>query len=215
MMTARDSPTDAVHETATHNKRYHLWIDGVGAYLLTCANEVAVGGPQGDDGAVAVRLLANLSRRHATFRRTGESYVLDAHGRVSVSGMVVNDRTILGTTSEIELGRGVKLRFRMPSALSATAVVDFLSDHRPELSVDGVVLMDRTLLLGPGTGSHVCCRDWSADVVVHAGEAPDTFQVRSRSALLVDGEIVHDGGDLPVGAVVTGPDFRFRLEAVD
>jgi hypothetical protein len=215
MMTTRDLPTDAVPETDGRTKRYHLWIDGVGAYLLTCADEVTIGGPQSDDGDVAVRLLANLSRRHATFRRTGESYVLEAHGRASVSESVVNDRTSLGTTDEIELGRDVKLRFRMPSALSATAVVDFVSDHRPELSVDGVVLMDRTLLLGPGSGSHVCCRDWSTDVVVHAGETHDTFKVRSRAALLVDGEIVHDGGDLPVGAVVTGPDFQFRLEAVD
>ena len=60
----------------TAQSRLMLWIDGVGAYLLCLGRRVSIGGPAVDDHPAEIPLLANLSRRHATFVRSGDVYVL-------------------------------------------------------------------------------------------------------------------------------------------
>ena len=192
--------------------RFTLWIDGVGAYLFCLSERVTIGGPEHDTDFADIALLANLSRRHATIARTQEGYLLEAHSAVRVAGRPVYERTRLNANYEIELGDCVRLRFRQPTVLSATAVLDFRSDHRPSHSVDGVILMDETCLLGPGGENHVQCPDWSEPVVLF--RRGGQFCCKSRSDLFVDGKLVRDGTPIAAGDVITGPDLRFRLEAV-
>ena len=112
-----------------------LWIDGVGAYLVCCSPQVTVGGPASGPGSADIELLANLSRLHATFVRSGEGYLLEAHSATKVAGRLVQGRTPLNDKYEIELGESVRLRFNLPTVLSATATIGFESDHRPSRSV--------------------------------------------------------------------------------
>ena len=205
---SRPNPTAGGQADPT---RFTLWIDGVGAYLLCLGDRVTIGGPEHGTDSADVALLANLSRRHATLVRTREGYVLEAHSAVSVAGRAVYDRTRLNTNYEVQLGDCVRLRFRQPTVLSATAVLDFLSDHRPSRRVDGVILMDETCLLGPGGENHVRCLDWPDSVVLfrQGGE----FRCKSRADIFVDGTLVRDGGAVTPGDVVTGPELRFRIEA--
>ena len=192
--------------------RFTLWIDGVGAYLLCLGERVTIGGPEHDADSADVALLANLSRRHATLVRTQEGYLLDAHSAVRVASRPVYERTRLNANYEIELGDCVRLRFRQPTVLSATAVLDFLSDHRPSRRIDGVILMDETCLLGPGGENHVQCPDWPESVVLF--RRGGQFCCKSRADLFVDGTLIRDGTPITPGDVVTGPELRFRLEAV-
>ena len=191
--------------------RFMVWIDGVGAYLLCPGERVTVGGPA-DGESADVALLANLSRRHASFIRSGEGYVLEAHGPVRVEGRTIVERTCLNSGYRIELGSGVLLRFRLPSALSATAVLDFLSVHRPARSVDGVVLLEQACLLGPGGENHINCPDWPESVLLFRRRRQ--LWCKSRGDLFVDGMPARDGRPLKPGSIVTGADLRFRLEAI-
>ena len=193
--------------------RYKIWIDGVGAYLVCLGPRVSIGGPRYDSNAADVPLLANLSRRHATFVRGGEGYFLEAHGPVKVADRAVEEAAPLSNNYTIELAGSVRLRFRLPSVLSATAVLDFVSDHRPPQSVDGVVLMDETCLLGPGRDNHIRCLDWSESVLLYRKEG--RFCCKSQTPLLIDGMIVKDGAPMEPGDVVSGLDMRFRIEEVD
>ena len=86
----------------------------------------------------------------------------------------------------LELGSGVRLRFRVPSVLSATAVIDFLSDHRPNRSIDGVILMDQTCLLGPTADNHVVCPDWNETVLFF--RKPEGFWGKTQSQMDIDGK---------------------------
>jgi hypothetical protein len=187
-----------------------LWIDGVGAYLVCLGEQISIGGPGDGKQAADVALLANLSRRHATVARRGEGYWLEANGPARVSGRVVEERVPLGANHEIELAGRVRLRFRLPSVLSATAVLDFISEHRPARSVDGVILMDETCLLGPGGDNHVRCRPWSESVILF--RKGDGFWCKSRSNIFIGGELVREAAPLPIGQLVTGPELQFRLE---
>lgn len=193
-------------------EKYILWIDGVGAYLVCLGERVTIGGPAVEGESADVALLANLCRRHVTLVRGHEGYVVEAHGPTKVAGRPVHELAHLNDGYELELGSGVRLRFRLPTVLSGTAVVEFLSGHRPMYSVDGILLMADNCLLGPGRGNHVDCPDWSEAIVLFRRDG--RFWCKSRSNLFIDGDLSRAGGPIEPGSVVSGDDFRFRLEAV-
>lgn len=212
MVNAVTRTQDPVDPENTGRERFVLYIDVVGAFLLCPQPRVTIGGPALEGEAADVALVANLSRRHATVKRSGECYILEAHAPAQVSGRPVYDRAALADGCEIVLGETVRLRFRLPTVLSATAVLDFVSDHRPPRSVDGVILMDETCLLGPGTEHHVRCPRWDGSVVLYRREGE--FFVRSPRGLLHQGEFAEETRLVP-GETVRGTDSCFRLERLD
>lgn len=195
--------------------KFVLWIDEVGAFLMFLKNEITVGGPVGPGGESSradLALLANLSRRHATFARSGERYVLVAHAPVHVAGRPVHDRVDLADGSELALGANVRLRFRLPSAMSGTARLEFASDHRPARAVDAVILMEDTCLIGPTGENHIRCPGWRQSVLLFRREG--ALWCKSRDEIFLDGKHAPEGGRLEPGMVVTGADVRFRVEEV-
>lgn len=194
-----------------------IWIDGVGCFRLSQKDRLTVGGPGAlsanpDDASESADLaiLSDLQRRHATIVRTGEGYLLEAYGPAQVAGREVRDRIALADGALIELGRSVRLRFRQPSALSLSARLEFVSDHRPAQSLDAVVLLADTCLLGPGEDNHIVCHDWAGQVVlVRQG---NELWCRSRQALNVNGHRIGSGRRLQSGDIVSGEDSRFRIE---
>ena len=202
--------------------QYLLWIDGVGSYLVCLGERVTVGGPNMGDTSpedlgsqqrsADVALLANLSRCHATIVRNGEGYYLDAHAPTKVAQREVHERMSLHNGYTIELGGSAMLRFCLPTELSASARIEFVSDHRPPRSVDGVVLMDDTCLLGPGNENHVRCNEWPGSVLIFRKD--NRLWCKSRLEVFVGDQHVTEESLLNAGDIVTGPDLRFRLEAV-
>ncbi|MCH7989806.1 MAG: FHA domain-containing protein [Planctomycetes bacterium] len=200
-------------DESTDRSRLMLWIDGVGAYLLCLGQRVSIGGPAVDSNPAEIPLLANLSRRHATFVRNGEGYLLEAHSLTRVAGRPIADRTYLNDGYELEFGDSVRLRFRLPSVLSTSARLEFLSNHRPAYNVDGVILMDESCLIGPGAENHVQCSDWPESVVLFLRNSE--LYCKARSSLFIDGVPAGDDSAISPGNVVTGTDFCFRIETIE
>jgi hypothetical protein len=191
-------------------EKFVVWIDQVGAFLLCLANEVTFGGPASEGARADVPLLANLSRRHATFLRSGERYLLLAHAPTQVAGRDVHDRVDLSDGYEVGLGANVRLKFRLPSVMSGTARLEFVSDHRPARAADGVILMDQTCLIGPGAENHIRCPGWPQSVLLFRRDG--RLWCKSRDELFLGGRHAPDGGQLDPGVVVTATDIRFRIE---
>jgi hypothetical protein len=190
-----------------------LWIDGVGCWMLCLEPVVSIGGPGGPrdrQDAGEIRLLADLSRRHVTIRRTGEAYLLEARGPAAVNGQPVAGPVALKDHDRIELGRGVLLRFRTPNPLSATARIEFESGHRPPRRIDGIVLLDQVCLLGPTADCHVVCSEWEQQVVVFRRDRK--LWCKSAAELHVNGCRVEREAPVRDGTTVTGPELRFRVE---
>jgi hypothetical protein len=200
-----------VPASASRGERHLLWIDRVGAFLVCLGDAVLIGGPAAD-GAADVSLLANLSRRHATLRRSGERYVLEAHSPTLVAGRPVHERADLCDGHELQLGSSVRLRFRLPTVMSGSARLEFLSDHRPAYPADGIVLMDDTCLLGPAPENHIQCPGWPQSLLLFRRE--DGLHCKSRDDLFINGVHSSGGGRLTSGSVVTGADLRFRIETI-
>lgn len=206
--------TRQLEETAGFPRelRHLLWIDGVGAFLVCLGDRVSIGGPALNDEGADVSLLAGLSRTHATILRMDESYLLEPHSQTSISGRMVLERTLLPDDTEFCLGENVRLKLRVPSVLSGSACLEFVSHHRPHSSVDGIVLMQDSCLIGPGTDHHIQCPNWEHSIVLFLREGE--IWCKSPVPLNVEGEPLVGTGRVPGGAVVTGNEIRFRIESV-
>jgi tetratricopeptide (TPR) repeat protein len=190
--------------------RFCLWIDGVGGVLVCLGDRIVLGQPVAG-GPADVPIVADLSRRHAEIRREGEGYLLVPYREAKVAGRLVDAATPLADGSQIELGGGVRLCFRVPHPLSSTARLEMVSRHRFGLGVDAVLLMASTCVLGPSAGSHVPC-PWDHEVVLFRN-GTDLY-CRSAAPLEVDGRAQSQRSPLNWNARVAGTDFAFGLEEV-
>ena len=196
----------------TSATRFMLWIDGVGAWLLCTDDSVSIGGPSLKTAAADICLMSSLSRRHATITRDDETWFINPHAVTRVNDRPLENPALLRHGDRIELGGSVELSFALPSALSASASLDFVSGHRPSQSVDGVVLMQENCLLGPGRENHIRCPHWPETVILFKRDG--AICCRSRTEIFVDGNHVQDSETLSPGAVVTGDELSFRFEPV-
>lgn len=190
--------------------RYMLWIDGVGAWQLCVGSEFLIGGPTLEHSSGDICLMANLSRRHATLHRIGEDWFIHPHQSTVVSGRSVTGPTLLRTGDALCLAERVRLGFRIPSVLSGSAMIDFESHHRPVHSVNGIILMTDSVLLGPRKDYHICCPDWPELIVIYRQDGQ--LRCRSKAGLKVNEVRVRDSALLNDGSIVSGEDFRFRVE---
>jgi tetratricopeptide (TPR) repeat protein len=211
----------------TRGPRFLLWVDAVGGYLVCLGDEIVIG--QAHPGnQVDVPLQADIRRRHVSIRREGEGYVLDPlvvaetgsanaaaarQSRVRIDGKEVKRPALLNDGDEFELGEGVRLRFRKPHALSASARLEILSNHRTHPFADAVLLMAESAVLGPKWQNHVICRDWTSDVVLYRQE--ENLFCRAMQSLEIDGQLQEGRGRLNVRSRIVGPDFSLSLEPIE
>lgn len=190
-------------------ERFMIWIDGVGGYLACMAPVVTIG--QAIPGShVDIPLQADISRRHAVVRRLGEGYAIDPLHEVTINGKAISEAAYLVDGDEIGLGHKVRLRFVKKHSLSASARLDFVSRHRTQPSADGVLLMAESLIIGPGTGSHILCREWPHEIVLfRRGEG---IGCRTSQPLTIDGQRFEGKSPLPFGAHLGGEGISLSLE---
>ena len=217
---ARPTTTDSLScapwiESAVKNPatkgRLLLWVDAVGGFLVCSGAEVRLGQAV-PDGTVDVPLLADLSRHHATIRRDDEGYTIEPLRDVRLDGQRIDRVSWLHDGALVELGPALRLRFRRPHPLSATARLDFMSHHRTQPSAAAVILMADTCILGPATNNHVVCRPWPHDVVLHRQHGG--MYCRSASSIEIDGKTYEQQGPLTPSSRVAGEGFSFSLEEI-
>ena len=184
--------------------RFLLWVDGVGGYWVCLRDEVVLG--QAASAKADVPILGDVSARHARIRRDGEGYVIEAFRDVRMDGRRVEHVALLSHGCKIQLGDAVRLAFRRPHALSATARLDFLSHHRTEPTVDAILLMAGYVRARPRPHSHVVCRDWASEVVFYRQEGQ--LYCRSPGGMEMDGVCVKDRGPVPATPGWWGLIFR-------
>jgi tetratricopeptide (TPR) repeat protein len=198
---------ETAHESS---HRYLLWVDGVGGYLVCLGSRVTLG-HAGPDSRADVPLVADVSRLHAVLSRDAEGYVLEGVRALQVNGQPVT-RALLRAGDRITLGSSCQLQFRLPVPVSATARLDLASGHRLPLSVDGILLMADTLVLGDGAQAHVPVPGLKQPVVLFRHQ--DGLAARHPGGLTVDGRKAADRSLLRPRAAVAAGDVAFALEPV-
>ncbi|QDU82875.1 hypothetical protein Pla110_46380 [Polystyrenella longa] len=189
--------------------RLMLWVDQVGGYLICLKEEVSLGAVTGGAAEVDIPVMANLSRQHATIHRRGETYLVSAQGPTFLEGRPVEYEAYLSSNSQLKLA-GVEFRFRQPTVLSATAVLDPLTSHRIAEGAEGIVLMEGLCLLGPATDHHIVCRHWTDPIILF--RRGDQLLCKSPGPLFVDEELVQEEAIIQHGNIIAGTESRFRVE---
>ena len=198
-------------KNSSSKSRWLLWVDAVGGFFV-CQDSVVRLGQGGLDSEVEVPLLADLSRHHATIRRDEEGYTIEPLRDVWLSGQKIATAAAIKPGSLIQFGPALQMRFTCPHPLSATARLDFVSNHRTQPSAAAVLLMADTCVLGSGAHSHVMCRDWPHEVVLYRQHGQ--LHCRSAGPLEIDGKSYRQQGPLTATSHVVGEQFSFSLEAI-
>jgi hypothetical protein len=192
-------------------KRFLLWVDGVGGYLVCLANRVTFGQAT-SEGPIDVPLFADVSRLHAEISRDGEGYVVESGKAVLVNGKEAT-RAVLSAGDRITLGATCQFLFHKPVAISSTARLELTSGHRLPVAVDGVLLMGNEVMLGPGPETHVLLQDVAAPILIYRSK--DGIGVRVPSGpFRVDDRLCMERATLSLPAVVTAEGFTFAIEPV-
>jgi hypothetical protein len=191
-------------------QRFLLWIDGVGGYLVCMGARITLGQAT-PEAYVDVPLFADVSRLHATLTRDNEGYLLEAMRPVLVNGEPVK-KALLRPNDRVTVGGGCQVQFRQPAPVSSSARLDLVSGHRLPLTVDAVLLMADTLLLGPGTHTHVEMPDCKQMVVLYRHK--DALGIRCPGEFTLNGQRCRDRGLLGAHATVTGEDFALAIETI-
>jgi hypothetical protein len=192
-------------------KRFLLWVDGVGGYLVCLSNRVTFGQATGD-GPVDVPLFADVSRLHAEITRDGEGYVVESGKAVLVNGNEAT-RAVLSGGDRVTLGATCQFLFHKPVSVSSTARLELTSGHRLPVAVDGVLLMGNEVMLGPGPNAHVILPHVPFPVLIYRSK--DGLGVRvPNGSFRVDDRPFSDRAALPLPSVVTAETFTFAVEPV-
>jgi hypothetical protein len=189
-----------------------MWVDAVGGYLVCLGDQVALGQAAGL-GEADVPILADLSRRHAMIRRDREGYLIEPIQGACINGRRTSAMTNLNDGDLMQLGRSVEIRFRKPHVLSATARLEIISHHKTQPSVDAVLLMAETCILGPDVQSHVRCRSWSRNLILFRDM--EGLHCRTSGSFQIDGSPCQSRGRLTSVSRIEGDDFSLSLEPLD
>lgn len=198
---------------ASPPREARLWIDGVGTWLLWLPERLSIGGPPALTSSCPpadLPLLADLARIHATIHRHPDYYLLALERDGMVNGRPVGREVLLRGGEEITLGRDVRLRFEVPSPLSASARVTFLSGHRPVERIDGLVLLAETCLLGAAPDHHIVCPEVATPVVLY--RKGGGLWCRSSEEWRLEGRSLTGAAPLGPGVLVASESMTFRIE---
>ncbi len=190
-----------------------LWIDGVGCWWVCFEDRVTIGNPIPVSGSTKISVVADLGTKHATVNFEDASYWISGETNVSLDGGEVHAKQSMCHGTVLTLGSDVQLRFEQSSSLSLTSTLAIESGHRFADGVDGVVLFQKTCLLGTGKQKHICCGDWSEDVILFERDK-QLFCKTAKGKITLDG-IPHDRiVKVHDGARLEGGDWSMRVEAV-
>lgn len=129
-----------------------LWVDGGGAFLICIKKELQIGRSPGPGD---LTFMAPLGSPHATLFHTGESHVIVPRQPLVIAGRRTAEPTLLRHGQTFELAPEVRIDFATPSPLSRTAILSFPGKIPPTPTLDAVVLMAQTCLIGKDARSHI------------------------------------------------------------
>jgi tetratricopeptide (TPR) repeat protein len=176
-------------------KRFLLWIDNVGGYLVCLAPRITFGQASAD-GPCDIPILAELSRLHAELFRDSEGYVLESTRDALVNGQA-STRSVLRPGDRLTFGSSCQLIFHQPVPISSSARLELASGHR----------------LSPNNPGHVLMPDDLSDQVV-LYRSKEGIGLRCPGSFKVDNRPCQDRAELSLPSIVTHESFTFALEPV-
>ena len=163
-------------------KRFMIRVDGVGSFLVLREGRLTVG-PAGSSRHPDVGLLADSGLPVAAIERTDEDYFLSADAPVAVND-VPTTRKLLVDGDRIAFSPRCRLKFAMPNAASTSAVLNMSGTRLPQGDARRVVLLDKSIIMGPGSSAHIRVDVLGEAAVLHVRDG--RIFCRCGSEVMVD-----------------------------
>lgn len=135
---------------------FTLWIDGCGGFRLLTGSRWSIGGNQAS-ATCDVAVQTDWPRRAGDLVREDIEYFW-----VSES----EERHWIRHGEAVPIPGSARLILRRPSPLSQSVSLELESAHRFANHVDAVVLVQDTVLVGPGLDCHIRCRNLADRLVL-------------------------------------------------
>lgn len=191
-------------------KRFFLWIDGIGAYLVCLGNRVSIGQAT-SEGPIDVPIFADVARIHAMLTRDAECYLLEASKAVTLNGQPA-DQAVLQEGDRISLGSSCHFNFTQPVPGGMTARLTLAGARRLPMAVDGVLLMADILVLGPGDKTHIQIPELEKPVYIVRQK--EQLIVKSETEIRIEGQKFDKQATLPRCGTITIEPISFAIEPV-
>ena len=182
--------------------KFVIRVDGAGSFLVLRQPVVTIG-PVSSSRIPDVGLLADASSPLAMIERSDDDYFF----RSESAAATINDRPAGATTGKllnsgdrIALSPRCRMSFAIPNLASATAVIDLTGSRFPRADVRRVILLDRDLILGAGSATHVRVDDAEGNVVLHLRDG--RLFCEAKLPVEVNGAPLERTSGIPLGAHV-------------
>lgn len=188
--------------------RFILNVDGAGAFLVVRSPIVKVG-PISSSALPDVALVADATAPAISIERMEDDYFLRAASPVALNDKPTREG-LLGSNDRIGLSPRCRFTFALPHAASTTAVLDLVGARYPRGDVRRVILLDRDLVLGPGSTSHVRVPGLASPVVLNLRNG----MLRPSVEAMVGDRPLGSGEGIPVGTSVAAGGASFVISRV-
>ncbi len=179
-------------------QRFLLHVDGVGSYLVVRKGQLTIG-PAGRAGDCDIALLSDSTPSGVTIERADGDYFLKAQQAVLVNDRPVTER-LLADGDRVALSNRCRMRFALPNAASASAVLHLSGTRLPGTDARRVILMDREVVIGPGAASHVRADGLEDRVVLYVRDGG--LCCRAKDPVTVNEAALDGAAGLPLGATL-------------
>ncbi len=189
--TLADEPaTGAAAGRAMMPGRFVMQVDGAGSSLVFRGGRVTVG-PISSADRPDLGLMADPNLPIMSIERTDDGdYFLASEHPVEVNDRMVTSK-LLADGDKIALSPRCRLRFRLPTPASATAVLELSTARLPQADIRRVILLNRELIIGPGGATHVRVDQLPARAVLQLADGKLTCRTEceiTRNNRQLDGE---------------------------
>ena len=186
---------------------YYWWLDAVGSYLVFAKTQIRIGqaGTAGND----ISILGDLRSCHAELLIGSAGAVLVAKGETTVNGQA-GESFLLHHGDRIQL-RAVELQYFQPQTWSRTARLVVSSRHRLQTSVDGIILLGETAVIGPRADA-IIQTEWEHPLFLNWYQ--NGYWIRGEGDWMVDGKRSHGCAALKPDSQIEGSRGGFRWEPI-
>ncbi|MFC1635938.1 hypothetical protein ACFL5Z_13950, partial [Planctomycetota bacterium] len=174
--------------------KFVLQMDGIGSFIVLRDGRVTVG-PVSSSTQPTVGLMADPNLPVATIERAEDDYFIRSSSPVRVNDASTTNK-LLVNGDRIGLSPRCGMRFNIPNPASTTAILSLSTARLGRADVRQIILMDRDILIGPNTGSHIHAEPLEETIALFVKNG--RLLCKAKQAILVDEKPVSATSGLPI-----------------
>ena len=187
--------------------RFLLQVDGVGSYLVYTQPIVTVG-PISASARADLPLITAPDTPVVQIERVDDDYFIRSPKTIEINTRQLSSR-LLVDGDRLALSRRCRIKFRLPNPASTSALLELSGAQLTRSDVRRVILMDRAIVLGPGSTAHIRGVALAGDIVLHLRDG--YLLCQSSQKLAIDGREIDANTPIPLDTQIQAGPVSFQV----